>query len=209
MARIDDYKESFRLASLELKKKDAATVAKAAGAEFSPGEGLIVPFLGARYKVEIHPETIISRVNSNEEVPLSDKILIAHYLLGAVGKKATGKLITFRQIRDGHFYFDAFQRRARDPFANFFGNNGRLFVRCAEMMGGIPVGIGDYGMEFSIFPRISVQLVLWQGDEEFPPDATILFDENIQQLLPAEDIAVMSGSLVYRLIGLGRKMESS
>jgi hypothetical protein len=208
MARIDDYKESFRLASVEIKKRDAASLAKAAGAVFSPEQGLIVSFLGNEYRVEIHPETDIRKVNSSEEVSIPDKILIAHYLLGSGGKKLTGKLITFRQIPDGHFYFEAFQRRARDPFANFFGNNGRLFVKCAEMMGALPVGIGDFSMDFPVFPHIHVQLVLWLGDEEFPPDATILFDESVQRILPVEDIAVMSGSLVYRLIGLGRKIQS-
>ncbi len=208
MARIDDYKESFRLASVELKKRDPATLAKAAGAVFSPGEGLIISFLGTEYRVEIHPRTDIAKVNSGEEVSIPDKILIAHYLLGAGGKKSTGKLITFRQIPDGHFYFEAFQRRARDPFANYFGDNGRLFVKCAEMLGAVPVEIGDFGMDFPVFPHIRVQLVLWSGDEEFPADATILFDETVQRILPVEDIAVMCGSLVYRLIGLGRKIQS-
>jgi hypothetical protein len=208
VARIDDYKESFRLASLELQKRDPATLAKAAGAEFSPGEGLIVPFLGSKYRVGIHPQTDIGKLNSSEEVSIPDKILIAHYLLGAAGKKSTGKLITFREIPDGHFYFEAFQRRARDPFANFFGNNGRLFVKCAEMLGATPVGTGDFGMDFVVFPHIRIQLVLWLGDEEFPADATILFDESVQRILSAEDIAVMSGGLVYRLIGLGRKIEA-
>ena len=208
MARIDDYKESFRLASVELKKRDPATLARAAGAVFSPEEGLTVSFLGTNYRVEIHPQTDIRKVNSSEEVSIPDKILIAHYLLGAEGKKSAGKLITFRQVPDGHFYFEAFQRRARDPFANFFGNNERLFVKCAEMMGAVPVEIGDFGMDFPVFPHIHVQLVLWLGDEEFPPDATILFDESIQRILPVEDIAVMSGSLVYRLIGLGRKIKA-
>ncbi len=209
MARIDDYKESFRLASVDLKKRDPASLAKAAGAVFSPEKGLIVSFLGTEYRVEIHPQTDIAKVNSAEEVSIPDKILIAHYLLGSTGKKPAGKLITFRQIPDGHFYFEAFQRRARDPFANYFGDNGRLFVKCAEMLGAVPVEIGDFGMEFSIFPHIRVQLVLWAGDEEFPADATILFDESVQRILSAEDIAVMCGSLVYRLIGLGRKIQSA
>jgi len=209
MARIDDYKESFRLASVELKKRDPASLAKAAGAVFSPEKGLIVSFLGTEYRVEIHPQTDIAKVNSAEEVSIPDKILIAHYLLGAAGKKSAGKLITFRQIPDGHFYFEAFQRRARDPFANFFGDNGRLFVKCAEMLGAVPVEIGDFGMEFSVFPHIRIQLVLWAGDEEFPADATILFDESIQRILSAEDIAVMCGSLVYRLIGLGRNIQAA
>ncbi|MGO8944991.1 MAG: DUF3786 domain-containing protein [Syntrophobacteraceae bacterium] len=209
MARIDDYKESFRLASVELKKRDPASLAKAAGAEFSPEKGLIVSFLGTEYRVEIHPQTDIAKVNSAEEVSIPDKILIAHYLLGSTGKKPAGKPITFRQIPDGHFYFEAFQRRARDPFANYFGDNGRLFVKCAEMLGALPVEIGDFGMEFSIFPHVRVQLVLWAGDEEFPADATILFDESVHRILSAEDIAVMCGSLVYRLIGLGRKIQAA
>jgi len=208
VARVDDFKESFRLASVELKKRDIATLAKAAGGEFSPEQGLVVAFLGSKYSVEIHQEADIRRLNSTEDVSLPDKILIAHYLLGAAGKQSAGKLITFRQIPDGHFYFDAFQRRARDPLVNFFGNNGNLFVKCSEMIGARRVENGDYGMEFTVFPHIIVQLVLWLGDEEFPPDATILFNESIQRLLSAEDIAVMSGGLVYRLIGLGRKIQS-
>ena len=208
MARIDDYKESFRLASIELKKRDAAALARAAGCEFSPEEGLIVPFLNDGYRVKIHPEPDIHGSNSSGEVAITDKILIAHYLLGATGKKRTGRLITFRQIPDGHFYFEAFQKRARDPFVNFFGTNGQLFAKCAAALGASPVKSGDFGMEFTVFPHISVQLVLWKSDEEFPPDGTILFDESIQWYLPAEDIAVMSGSLVYRLIGLGRKIQT-
>ncbi len=208
MARIDDYKESFRLASIELKRRDAAALAKAAGVELAEEKCWIVPYLGNKYTVETHLETDIRRNGSSEEVSLPDKILIAHYLLGASGKKNTGKLVTFRQIPDGQFYFEAFQKRARDPFVNFFGNNGRLFVKCAAMIGGAPVENGDFGMEFPVFPHVGIQLVLWSGDEEFPADGTILFDESVQWRLPVEDIAVMSGGLVYRLIGLGKKILS-
>lgn len=206
---MDDYKESFRLAALAMQKKDIAVMARAAGVEFSTrgGKGeLVVPYMGVPYRVVIEPDVDIFRQDSPEEVPLADKILIAHYLLGATGKKATHKLITYRQIPDGHFYFQAFLKRARDPFVSFFGANGRLFRKCAASMGATPVANGDYGMEFKIFPRISAQLILWEGDDEFPPDATILFDETIQKQLPVEDIAVLSGTLVYRLIALARKM---
>jgi len=210
LARVDDYKESFRLASLELAKKDPVATAKAAGVEVLVRNSvteLKVPFLGTNYLVRMSDGCDIRREDTEDEVSLPDKILIAHYLLGSANFGPPGKLITFRQVRDGQFYFSAFQRRARDPFVSFFGGNGRLFKKCAEIMGGVPVSNGDYGMEFRIFPHVSIQLVLWEGDEEFPPDATVLFYENIQQALSPEDIAVMSGSLVYRLIGMGRKMQ--
>lgn len=208
MARIDDYRESFRLASLELKKRNPSTLAEAAGVDIRGDRErteLLVPFLGTKHIVAFCPDIDIRKENATEEVSIPDKILIAHYLLGATGKKNSGNLITFRQIPDGHFYFDAFQRRARDPFVSFFGSNGRLFAKCAQEMGATPVENGDFGMEFRVFPRICVQLVLWEGDEEFEADATILFDESIQHQLPVEDIAVLSGSVVYRLIGLARR----
>ena len=211
LARIDDYKESFRLAALELQKKDPAILAKTAGVDIFIDEErteLVVPFLGTNYIVSLSPDIDVRREKGAEEVPIPDKILMAHYLLGSSGRRNSGKLITFRQVADGHFYFDAFQRRARDPFVNFFGGNGRLFVKCAREMGATSVANGDFGMEFRVFPRICVQLVLWEGDDEFPADATILFDESIQHYLPAEDIAVLSGSLVYRLIGLARKLQA-
>lgn len=211
MARIDDYKESFRLAALELKKRDAAALARNAGVELlskSGTTGLIVPFIGTNYLVEIQPEPDVHKEGSGEDIPIPDKILIAHYLLGAPGKKGSGNLITFRQVPDGHFYYEAFQKRARDPFLNFFGNNGRFFYKCARLMGGVPVQNGDFGMEFQVFPQISVQLVLWNGDEEFPPDATILFHDSIHRHLSAEDIAVLCGTLVYRLISLARKVQA-
>lgn len=211
MARIDDYRESFRLAAIDLKGRSPETLAKCAGVRLAPNGGnaaLVVPFLGANYEIRLVPEMEIRKENSTEDVPLPDKILIAHYLLGAGEQKSSGNLITFRQIPDGKFYYDAFQRRARDPFLNFFGNNGRFFVKCAKLMGAVPVGNGDFGMEFRVFPRICVQLVLWHGDDEFPPDATILFDENIQRQLSAEDIAVLSGAVVYKLIGLARRVQS-
>lgn len=207
MARIDDYRESFRLASTDLKTKDAAKLAKATGGVVSSDDRLIIKYFERNYVVQLRPEVSVTIEDSTEEVPIQDKILIVHYLLGSSDKKPTGKLITFRQIPDGHFYYEAFQKRARDPFLNFFGNNGRLFVKCAAMMGASHVDNGDFGMEFVIFPHIRTQLVLWNGDDEFPPDGTLLFDESIQWNLRVEDIAVMSGNLVYRLIALGRKFE--
>ncbi len=210
MARIDDYKESFRLASIELRKRDPAAMAETAGVEVSGSDSsssLRVPFLGGGYVVEIGPETDVRR-EDGVEVPLPDKILIAHYLLGAAGGRTGGELITFRQIPDGKFYFDAFQRRARDPFVSFFGTNGPLFRKCAELMGAKPVEGGDVAMQFDVFPHIFLRLILWEGDDEFPPEATILFDESIQRQLPVEDVAFMSGTVVYRLIGLARKMQA-
>ena len=43
-------------------------------------------------------------------------------------------------------------------------------------------------------------LILWKGDDEFPPEGSILFDRGINKILSAEDIAWLSGMVVYPLI---------
>lgn len=211
MARIDDYKESFRLAAIGLKEADRRHLAAAAGAEWYSMEGGLeevrLSFLGIRYSVQIAETVEVVREGENSEVPLPEKILICHYLLRASEDPASGELITFRQVPDGQFYFDAFQRRSRDPLLATFGKDHELFRSCAAVLGGQPVDNGDMGMVFNVLPGIPIQLILWRGDEEFPPEASILFDSSIQRKLSAEDIAVLSGMLVYRLMGLARSFK--
>lgn len=209
MARIDDYRESFRLAAAELKAADLPQLAKLAGADLNITEGgpatLRLLFFGSPHLVQVGDTVRVCKDPEEGEIPLPESILICHYLLSATGEPPTGKLITFRQIPDGQFYFDAFQRRARDPFLATFGGQPERFRQCAERLGAEPVAAGDVAMSFQVFPRIAVQLVLWRGDDEFPPEAGILFDAGIARNLTAEDIAVMSGMLVYRLMGMARR----
>lgn len=211
LARIDDYKESFRLAAEQLKNANLHRLAKLSGAKIDLNDAKVelrLPFFGVPHVVEVGEPVDVRREAPESEVPLPEKIVISHYLLHASNEPASGELITFRQIADGHFYFDAFQRRARDPFLATFGHNPELFRTCGEMLGAKSVPAGDVGMVFQVLPRIDIQLVLWQGDDEFPPEASILFDASIQNRLPVEDVAVVSGMLVYRLIGLARNQQT-
>jgi hypothetical protein len=213
LARIDDYRESFRLAALELKTVNLHRCAKRAGAEIDVRDDGVVelrlPFLQDHFRVLVKEELEVLKENHVGEVPLPEKILITHYLLHASGEMPTGNCVTFRNIPDGQFYFDAFQRRARDPFLRTFGEDPGLFQRAGEHLGGQAVAAGDVSMTFQVLPRIAVQLTLWRGDEEFSAEAGILFDENIQTYLPAEDIAVLTGMLVYRLMGIARGLQSA
>lgn len=212
MARIDDYRESFRLASERIAKSDLVRLALNSGAEASFSEGgsgsIKLSFLGMPVEVVVDGEVDVRRSDGEGDLSLPEKILVVHYLLGSTGKPATGEYINFRQVPDGRFYFDAFQRRARDPFLATFGRSADLFRRCAGMLGGNLVDGGDVGMEFCVFPHVRVRLILWEGDDEFPPEAGVLFDAGIRENLPAEDIAVLSGMLVYKLMGIARGLQN-
>ena len=58
------------------------------------------------------------------------------------------------------------------------------------------------GFLFRAFPKVPILMILWWGDEVFPPGANILFDAAVARVLSAEDIAWLAGMVVYRLIAL-------
>ena len=54
-----------------------------------------------------------------------------------------------------------------------------------------PVKFGDVAYELSIYPGYQIQMILWEGDDEFPPSSQILFSDNFPVSFAAEDMAVM------------------
>ena len=95
-------------------------------------------------------------------------------------------------------------RHARRSVKQVFGENVDGFTRAADRLGGTAVDAGDAAFEFSVFPHVPVQLILHAGDEEFPPEANILFDDSIGAILSPEDVAWLAGMVVYRLMALAR-----
>ncbi len=50
-------------------------------------------------------------------------------------------------------------------------------------------------------PRITLAVAWYRADEDFPPDATILYPDNTLSYLPLEDVIVLAECLVARLGG--------
>jgi hypothetical protein len=208
MPRVDDYLASRALAVEALKQRWPREVAARSQSEwFVEGdqEGLVVPYFGQPRRV-LWPEVTVSAPGSDKELPLTEQILILHYLASTGGDPLTGYTIDFRQVPEGGFYWSAFVARAKKPLLETFGRDLKLYMKVAAQMGGAPQDLGDAAARYLAFPLAPIYHVLWEGDPEFPPEASILFDETIPQHLPTEDIAALSGASVYRLIGAARQM---
>jgi hypothetical protein len=146
------------------------------------------------------PDVKILLEDSVIEVPLRDKILILHYFTLAKGTPALGKLITYKQIPGGMNYFPAFSQRAIAPLVKRFGKNPELMIKVAEKLGGREAHYGDVSVTINAFDCVPVTLVLWRGDEELAPNGNILFDANISDYLSTEDVAVLSETIIWKLV---------
>ena len=58
---------------------------------------------------------------------------------------------------------------------------------------------GDIAIELETFPEVFIRIVIWRGEDEIPPEATILFDRSLTDVLTTEDIAVFLDSVVQRI----------
>lgn len=202
MARIDDYSNAKKIAAAKLKKNKLKTIAQNSGLTLLDEDTISVDFLDRTYRIKYPGFDFEDEAENATEIPLQEQVIILHYLLGCGGLKVTGDWISYREIPGAAFYFSAFVKRAIDPLKKVFGTNTAGIVKPALALKGSAIEAGDAGFEFSLLPKTPMQLILWEGDEEFPAEANILFDKSAGKILSPEDAAWLAGMLVYRLIAI-------
>lgn len=206
MPRMDDYLQALELAREGLKEADPELLAERAQVWIEREESgktlLRVPFLKEPVTID-WPGFAFRPIPSNRELPVQQQILVLHYLLGtwnSGGATVTGEWIAFQDLPDGRFYLDSFQRRAKIPLVRAFGEKpDKLIETAGAAYGAEPIRQGDVSVMVEVLPLVPVALVLWRGDEEFPPEGNILFDRSIMRILSAEDVAWLAGMVVYPL----------
>lgn len=150
------------------------------------------------------PATASERQESCESVDLTDRILMLHYLITAKGTAPTGKLIGLRQVPGGQFEHASFSREVLTPLLDHFGREPERLVEAAANLGGSKAGYGDVAVSIKAFPNVSVVIVLWRGDDEFAPNASILFDSTVTDYLSTEDMSVLCERIVEKLAHSGQ-----
>jgi len=164
---------------------------------------IFIEYLNQSYRITL-PDIEISLTNSEERVPLKDKILILHYLTQAKGTPTSNKLIAYKELPEGANYFSTFSKRAIKPLVDHFGKEPSLLVDAAAKLDGQKANYGDVAVTINAFSRVPITFVLWQGDEEFPPEGNVMFDSTISDYLSTEDINVLCEAIAWRLVKLLR-----
>jgi hypothetical protein len=73
-----------------------------------------------------------------------------------------------------------------DSIADKYGNDREGFLKKGMELGGEMLGYGDASLSLRPLPRVPVISILWNGDEEFPPRADLLFDSSCEIQLPID-----------------------
>jgi hypothetical protein len=202
----DPYRTALEIALEDLRGADMEERCRKAGAIWTPqanGAGVIdLCSLGRQVRIGL-PE---GSFESDDDKPQQwEQILLLHYLITASGAPPSGRMITFKQVPGGTFYYPAFVRRTTHLLIKGFADRLESWIEAADRLGWGRIPFGDAAVEVAALPKVLVIYILWKGDEEFPPEGNVLFDENITQYLPVEDIAVLCNMIAVKMIREGRK----
>ena len=112
--------------------------------------------------------------------------------------RAFGEWLPFRSLKDASPFGPAFERTVTDVFARTFsGHTGELEHACLSL-GGQKLSHSDAGFELPAFACIPVRFLFWDGDDEFPAQANILFDKNAVDFIHVESlVSIASEGLTF------------
>lgn len=158
--------------------------------ELGPTERRVtIPILDGKAVIDHDGRTI------EIDLPENDKfleIVVLHQLswqLRYEGRSVPWEWALFRQMPGGEAYQAAFQERTVSPLAKEFSDMPDVLMSAAKRLGGRVEAFGSATVDIPFLPRLNVRITVWQGDEEVPGNATILFPKTIPPMLPTEDYA--------------------
>lgn len=105
----------------------------------------------------------------------------------------------WKNMRDFGLMFHRAMLEEKDPWAEYFQNHPEDFRGACLALGGVPLPNGDIAYAMELFDGLRIGLQLWFGDEEFPPNLRILWDENALMYLKYETMHFAKGLLLSRI----------
>ena len=183
-----------------LRQIDPARLAQRSGGALGEDGALWLQFWGENYCIPF-PELIVRRAYADEAPTDLDQALLLAYLATADGATPSGRYISYRDLPDGMFYAQAFRGYAEMRLVRELGEGGvDAFRRGAESIGGQPIDLGNASYFFQVLPRVRLAAVYWLGDEDFPSQASILFEDTAPHYMSTDGLAVLGSHLVNAIV---------
>ena len=195
--QIENHKEEVPFAHYEEKFRalDPATVAERLKEVKWDGKEFTVNLLGRDFAIS-HPDYSIRALDEGKLPPLPVQTFLLRYLLESKDVGWAGQWKTFREMPWGEMYIKPYTGRVLTRAAFTFGTRVAAFKAAAEKMGAKPVKHGDAGYQFDLIGGYQMQILVWEGDDEFPPNAQVLYSDNFAEGFAAEDRVVAGDILI-------------
>ena len=195
--QIENHKEEVPFAYYEEKFRtlEPVSVAERLRAVKWDGQEFTLTLLGRDFAIA-HPEYAIRALDGGKVPALPVQTFLLRYLLESKDVSWAGQWKTFREMPWGEMYIKPYTGRVLTRAAYTFSFRLDAFRAAAEKMGAEPVKHGDAGYRFDLIGGYQMQILIWQGDDEFPPNAQVIYSDNFADGFAAEDRVVAGDILI-------------
>ena len=174
------------------------SISEKIGAEIDQ-ENLILPFFGELCRIQRDTGEITGE--GKREVPVTERLTIMHHLRYCQRFAREGnKMVPFREIRDAAVFERAYEKAALEPLKKYFSGRPQRLLEAGLGLGGQQEKYGDVSVTIHAFPKIKLTYIFWDGDDEFPPSANILFEDTIAQWTHPESVPTLAQIGTERLL---------
>lgn len=195
--QIENHKEEVPFGYYEglFEKAEPSEVTQRLSDVCWDGKEFYVNLLGREFALA-HPGYAIRALDGGVLPPLPTQTFLLRYLLEGKQILSGGKFLTFREMPWGELYIKPYTGRVLTRAAFTFGTRVEAFARAAEKMGAQKLSHGDAGYRFRLIGDYEMDILVWAGDEEFPPNAQVLYSDNFEKGFAAEDRVVAGDILI-------------
>ena len=160
------------------------------------------PLLGEEYRIT-HPDFAVT---GTREPSNAERILFLRHMLDGSSAASTGQFLTYREFPWGEVYVQQFTGRCIMRYAFSYGFKPHVLRAVMEHLPAHPIPQSDVGYEITLMPGLYMQFLLWLGDDEFPPNAQILFSDNFRHAYSTEDMANIGDIVISRMKAVERSL---
>jgi hypothetical protein len=197
--RFDRLAPMVREARSKLRSIAPEQLIARSGCDLDQANQLRLVFFGRDYLVSL-ADFAVRRADNGEELSSFTQDLILTYLHMADGTPASHQWIGFRDLPNGLFYEQAFQGYTGAELLRGLHGNVAAFQHAAQILNGFPLELGDAAYSFRVLPRLRLAIVWWSGDEDFPPQARVLFEDTAPHYMSTEGLAILGSQLIDRML---------
>lgn len=197
---LDDLRRTLRA-------RDPQQIAARSGATWDPSApALHLDLIGRPYCLT-WPALVAHPPSAADPAPADVQGLLLYYLTHADGAPPANQWVTFRELPEGWLYHRAFQGYTGDLLAGSLGGVAGLDRDAAALgearlpLGDTRLPVGDRVLAVRCLPRLTLSVIYWEADDEFPARAQILFDAGAGHYLTTDGLAILGSLLVRRLLG--------
>ena len=170
---------------------------------------LTFPFLNEKILVDFNDRCLKRDADSDwqkTEDPLLELVTVL-YLANVSGLYPMDRdIVGVKDLKEAHFFQGPHALRT-EPLIRCYGSDLSGFSRTAEHLEGQRQDMADMAYRLLPFPRVPLYYLIWQGDDEFEPEVTVLVDRPIENVLAADAIWALINRVTTSLLEGGGKIE--